>query len=183
MGCISYNCTDPIGEHTMNDCGTERQGGASAALLFACGSLPTDPTNGIEINALIAAGNAWKIENVNVSYEAASPVTIDSNVPCQPPVLINYDRTGTLVDTNVNENNVEFYNNVFSGKRKFGGMLIIECGNEDDPKAKYIDKTISWTGSDIMPNNNSEWQRFEAAFSWKTRKPNVLIVNVPQGVF
>lgn len=181
MGCINYNCIDPLGEHTLNTCGVERQGGASALVLFECGSLPTDATDGAEINALIAAGEAYLIKNVNVSYGAASPIEIDSNVPCQPQKVINYDREGALVDSNVNAANVEFYNKIFAG-RVFGGAIIFECGNEDDPKAKYISKSITFTGSDVLPNTDGEWQRFEATFKWKSRKPNVEVIDVPQGV-
>lgn len=181
MGCVNYNCIDPLGTHTLNACGIERQGGASAAVLFECGSLPTDPTDGAEINALISAGEAYLIRNVNISYEAASPVEIESNIPCQPAKVINYDRTGRLIDTNVNEQNVVFYNKIFAG-RVFGGMIIFECGNEDDPKAKYIDKSITFTGSDLLPSTDSEWQRFEATFKWKSRYPNVSVIDVPTGV-
>lgn len=182
MGCINYNCIDPLGQHTLNQCGYERQGGAANAIIFECGSLPQDPSDGNEINTLISNGKATVLRNVNISYEAASPVEIDSNIPCQPSKVINYDRSGKLIDTNINSSNVDFYNKLFSG-RVIGGMIIEECGNDDDPKAKYIDKPITFTGSDILPATDKEWQKFEATFKWKSREPNVKIINVPVGVF
>lgn len=182
MGCINYNCIDPLGQHTLNQCGLERQGGAADTVMFECGSLPNDPTDGVEINNLIQSGKAVLIRNVNISYEAASPVEIDSNIPCQPSRVVNYDRTGKLIDTNVNPQNVDFYNKIFAG-RVIGGMIIKECGNEDDPKIKYIDRPITFTGSDILPATDKEFQRFEATFKWKSRYPNVKIYDAPVGVF
>lgn len=166
--CINYNCDDDIGEQTLNDCGYERQGGANAALLIECGETLSDPSDAAEINALIASGGATLVKEVNVSYDRANPVLVDSNVPNRPQKVANYDRSGLLVDRNVNNANVTFYDNIYNG-RQFGGMLIFEAGNEDEPKVKYINKTITFTGSDRLPNTTNEFQDFEGTFSWKAK--------------
>lgn len=164
--CINYNCDDEIGDHTLNDCGYERQGGGSATVLLECNHQLTDPSSGTEINAEIAAGRATLIKNVNVSYDRASAVEVDSNIPGQPSRVVTYNRQGTLVDRNVNAANVTFYDGIFKG-RQFGGMIIFEATNEDDPKVKFIDSTITFTGSDRLPNTDSEFQDFEGVFKWK----------------
>lgn len=177
--CINYNCQDELGAQLLNNCGYERQGGSSQLILIECGSVLSTMT-AAAINALVTAGNAVIVKNVNVSYDYASPIEVDSNVPCQPSRIVNYDREGMWVDRNVNSSNVNFYNSIFKG-RKFGGMVIVECGNEDDPKVKYIDAVITASGSDRLPNNNNEFQDFKVTFKWKSlNMPS--ISNKPVGI-
>jgi hypothetical protein len=165
--CINYNCDEEIGEHTLNDCGYERQGGASAILLLECGETLTDPSSGSEINALIAAGGATLITEVNVSYDRASAVLVDSNIPNRPQRVVNYDRTGTLIDRNVNAQNTGFYDKIFTG-RQFGGAVIFEAGNEDQPQVKFINSVLTFNGSDRVPNTTNEFQDYEGSFQWKS---------------
>ncbi len=166
-GCLDYNCDDAIGTHTPNDCGVERVGGANAILLIECGSTVSDPTSGTEINALLDAGNAILIEG-------------DSAVPCQPSRVVNYDRTLVILDQNVNAANVTLYDKIYGGRR-FSGAIIWECGNEEDQKVKFINSVITFTGSDRLPNSNSEFQDFEGTGKWKA-KTMPAIFNAPTSV-
>lgn len=177
--CINYNCQDELGTHTLNDCGYERQGGAASLILIECGATLSGMTAN-DINALVASGDATIVSNVNVSYDYASPVEAETNVPCQPPRVVNYNREGNWVDRNVNADNINFYNDIFKGRR-FGGMIIFECGNEDDPKMKYIDDVITITGADKLPNNNNEFQDIRSTFKWQSlRMPSIF--NTPPGI-
>jgi hypothetical protein len=164
--CINYNCQDELGAHLLNNCGYERQGGAANLLLIECGATLSAIT-AVAINALVSAGNAVWVKNINVSWDYAAPVEADSNVPCQPSRIVNYNRAGTWVDRNVNSSNVNFYNSIFKGRR-FSGMLIFECGNEDDPKVHHIDAVVTVSGSNKLPNNNNEFQDFKADFKWQS---------------
>jgi hypothetical protein len=164
--CINYNCQDELGAHLLNNCGYERQGGASQVIFIECGST-LSTISASAINSLVTAGNATIVKNINISYDYASPVEVEANVPCQPSRVVNYNREGTFIDRNVNSSNVNFYNDIFKG-RKFAGMLIFECGNEDEPKVKFIDAVITITGSDRLPNNNNEFQDFKGTFKWQS---------------
>lgn len=180
QGCINYNCTDELGAQRLSDCGRERQGGAWAMLLVECGSVLSNPASGTEINALISAGNAVLVRNVNVSYDYASPIQVDSNIPCAPQRTVNYDRTGVIVDRNVNDLNRAFWDQVFKN-RVFSSAVIFECGNDDEQKVKFIRAQITFTGSDRLPNTDNEFQDIRGEFKWKSlQMPS--IYNYPVGV-
>lgn len=167
LTCINYNCQDELGAQRLNDCGYERQGGAANILLIECGFSLANPSSGTEINALVTAGNAQLIRNINFSYDYASAVEVDSNVPCSASRVANYDREATLIDRNVNQQSVTFYDTIFKGRR-FSGILLFECGNEDQLKVRYINAVITASGSDRFPNNNNDFQDFKATFKWRS---------------
>ncbi|MFI5404911.1 MAG: hypothetical protein ACHQ1D_00210 [Nitrososphaerales archaeon] len=181
MNCINYNCDD-LEPHTLNeDCGDNLLGGLSDAVLLDCNTNLVDPTNGTQVLAEIAAGRAWIVRNIKVGIPLGSPVQIDALKACGTQTLVTYNRTGTWVDGNVNQFNIEtFYNSVFRG-RSFGGMILKECGNPN-AKITFIDAEITFTGDRVIPDNNNELQRFEGTFSWKSKDlPRQL--NEPVGVF
>lgn len=179
--CINYNCDD-LQPHLLNqDCGDPLLGGLSDAVLFDCDHTVTDFTNGTQVLANIAAGKAWKVQNIKVGIPAGNPVEIDSLKACGTQTLVTYERTGTWVDGNVNNFNItDFYNPLFRG-RSIGGMILKECG-AGDSKVTLIDHEITFRGDRIIPDNNKELQKFEATFSWKSKDMNERI-NEPVGVF
>lgn len=160
--CIDFNCPAFVSQ-TENDCGDILVGGADAAILIKCGVSVVDPSDDVEINGLITAGDAVVIKNLKVGIEAASPITIDPVVACGPAKTINYDRTGTWYDANVNAANSVMYSGIFNS-RSFGGLILREC----EGQVTYVDAEITFTGSRILPNNNNEAQRYEGAFAWKS---------------
>lgn len=168
--CINYDCQDVLGDHQPNDCGELLLGGVSSIILLECNTQLTDPSSTVEVAAEIAAGRATQIDNVKVSIEAASPVTIDPPVSCSTPQLVTYDRSGTLIDGNVSDNNISVYNQVFAG-RKFGGMLLYLCGTSESTlgaQVLWIDAQVTLTGSLIVPPNNNDMNRFEGKFNWRS---------------
>ncbi len=182
--CINYNCTDDIGNHVPNTCGEELLGGSSQIILLECNSQLTDPSNGTQIAAEIAAGRANLLTNVKMSIAKPSPVEIDSNVACGSSVLVTYDRTGTIIDGNVNANNINFYNTVFGGRR-FGGMILYLCGTEEanaGAKVEWIDASITFTGGKVLPDMSNAFQRFEGDFKWRKKDGN-MIYSKPVGIF
>lgn len=182
--CINYNCSDPLGDHTLNDCGEELLGGGSGAVALECNHQLTDPSSAVQINAEIAAGRATLFKNVKIGLDAPSPVEVDSNIGCGSTKVVTYDRTGTWVDGNVNAANQDLYDNLFSG-RQLGGLIIHECGTEetDTPKVTWIDASITFTGGRILPTGNNEFQRFEGAFKWRGLRSKSSIHNKPTGIF
>lgn len=179
--CINYNCDD-LQPHTLNaDCVEPLLGGLSDAVIFDCDHQVTDFTNGTQVNAEIAAGRAWLVQNIKVGIPAPSPIEIDALKACGTMTLVNYDRTATWTDGNVNNfNTVDFYCPLLRG-RTIAAIILRECGNPDS-MVTLINDEISFRGGKIVPDNNSELQRYEITLSWKS-KCDPESINEPVGVF
>ena len=181
--CIDYCGEDDVTTHLVDNCPRTRQGGASSGVLLSCDAVLTDPTDGTEILALIAAGNAWKFTFTNISYGKPTAKEQPSNVPCQPAEIINYAFAGVIKDDNVNATNIAFWN--AKNGRKFGGMLIAECGNETN-MLKYINQPFTLSGGDMLPDNADSNQMIEMDFKGEKVPKNSIIWSVydmPVGVF
>lgn len=151
----------------MNDCAEEVLGGQDQMVLLDCDHQLTDPSNGTQLNAEITAGRAILIKNVKVGMDAASPVELDSNIANRTPTLVNYDRSLSYIDGNINNHNVNtFYPTWFNG-RTLGGIIIYENGN-DTKAVTWINKPCRATGSRIIPPDNNEFQRFEGTIKWRS---------------
>jgi hypothetical protein len=182
--CLNYDCTDALGDHTLNSCGEELLAGIDAGVLLECNHQLTDPSNGTQIAAEIAAGRATLVKNIKVGIAKPSPVTVESNVACATPKLVTYDRAGTWVDGNVNSNNVTFYDGVLGG-RSFGGIIFHLCGTAEadaGEKVMWIDADVRFTGGHVIPNTNNEFQTFDSDFNWRKKGGNMLYAN-PVGIF
>jgi hypothetical protein len=181
--CLNYDCNDPIGIHLPNTCGEELLGGGSGLLLLECDNQLVDPSNASQIQAEIAAGRAHLVKNVKIGIEAPSPVEIDSNVAGGTTKLVTYDRTLTLIDGNVSNNNISFYDSVFGG-RVFGGAIIYLVGTEESSQTLvyYVDDAINFTGGLTIPNNDNEFMTFNGNGKWRKKTMGTLI-NAPVGIF
>ena len=73
--CTSYNC-DPLAPQVLNDCDSILNGSGAEVVVFSCGNLPTDPTDGTEVAALIASGDAVIFKNVMAELPEGSPQEI-----------------------------------------------------------------------------------------------------------
>lgn len=176
--CINYDCDDALGLHLLNDCGEEVQGGVKHMIILECNHTITDPSNATEVQDNLDALTATIVKNVKIGVPAASPIMVASNVACSTDKLVSYDRTLSIVDGNVNDNNVDFYNNLLNGQSK-GGIIIYECGSG---KVTWIDDEVKFTGSRIIPESDNEFQRFEITSMWRNKyEPN--IYEAPAGIF
>jgi hypothetical protein len=175
--CISYNC-DELEEHLLNDCEEEIQGGFPSLVILDCGHEVTDPSNGDQIEAAIAAGKAVVVKNVKFGLDARSPIQIDSNIACRPQKLVNYDNTASLIDGNVNNQNMAFYESLFGG-RAIAGIIALNCATG---KVWWYNNSMYATGSLIQPNTDDEFMRYEGSFAWKG-KSLPLQYTAPAGIF
>jgi|31_taG_2_1085359.scaffolds.fasta_scaffold27054_2 hypothetical protein len=132
MACVTYGC-DPIEDYEVNICGSVIKGGQSAGLLFTCDSDLadlTDLTDNAAINAAvaadIAAGKAVKVEEVNWTGDAGSPVQFGTQtVAARPNGQITTDYTDTIIDANVNTQNDAFWDvAAASSGRVWGGYIM-----------------------------------------------------------
>lgn len=144
-------------------------------------NLPTDPSNASEVQALIDSGDAVLLQGLKVGVPEATPITSPSMRSCSPEVTINYDRTITIIDANVEPGNVEFYNSLNNSTGfEAAGVLLYQC---DADRCQFIDEPINFTGSLIVPDdNNDQPQHFSFTGKWK-KKGDALIVDAPANIF
>ncbi len=182
--CINYECQDPIGDYTYNDCGEELLAGIGGMVLLECGTQLTDPSSASQINAEISAGRATLINGIKVGLDAPTAVTVESNTVGATQKTATYNRQGTLVDGNVNALNNEFYSKVFGG-RQFGGAILYLTGTEDSAggaKVLFVDAAINWTGGLPIKNNNDENMTYQGVFTWR-KKDMPTMHTAPTGIF
>lgn len=182
---INYECSTPLGSHLENDCGEELLGGVSAALLLEVNHQLTNPSDASQINAEIAAGRAKLVQGIKVGIPKPSPVEVESNIGCgASTTLVTYDRTGTIIDGNVNSTNIDFYNTVFGG-RTFGGIIFYMCGTEEATSGSvvaWLNSPVKFTGGRVIPNTNNTFQTFDGDFKWR-KKDDMLNYPTPVGIF
>jgi len=180
--CNSYNC-DSLGAYnsTFDNCSTFRTGGTSALVLLACGAILADPTDGTEINALIAAEQAWLIENVKVGIQAGTPVTVDPVTSCGTPKVIKNTYTMSVYDAKVDATNNDFWNQLINGY-VVGGFIANICSTDRlDDIAIYVDAEVSFSGGLVNPYVNTELIRFELTATWNSVGYDV--ITAPTGVW
>ena len=165
MSCVSY-CSTGLLEHNLVDCNNYKLGGVSAIIVGKCGTILADPSDTEVLASLLASGDAQMIQDIRFALPAGSPVTVDSPVGCGVPIRINEDRTATLYDANVTDENVAFFNDL--NNQRVAWILAYLC---DSGKVIYIDppQGIVTSAQLIIPEQNNELQRFEATFSWRDK--------------
>lgn len=182
--CINYDCDEALDTYNESPCGEELVGGSNAVLLLECNHQLTDPSDATAVQAEIDAGRATLVTGASLSIEPATPVTQDSIVPCRPASVSTYNRTGIYRNPNVTANNVIFHQPIFKG-RKFGGLVMYECGTADSingAQVTWIDSVVTFTGSRVLPGTTTEKQRFEGLFSWISQT-DPEIYAAPAGIF
>jgi hypothetical protein len=178
MACVSY-CDVSLLEHDLVQCNEYKLGGVSAIIVGACGSELSDPSDATQIQSVIDSGLATLISDIRFSLPAGSPIIVDSPIGCGTSIRINEDRTATLYDANVTDNNSGFYNDL--NERKISWILAYLC---DSNKVIYITANAGITTSVafIIPEQNNELQRYEATFSWRNKNIPYQF-DAPVGIF
>ena len=178
MACVSY-CDVSLLEHDLVQCNEYKLGGVSAVIIGACGTELSNPSDAAQIESLLDSGLARLIQDIRFSLPAGSPITVDSPIGCGTSIRINEDRTATLYDANVTDNNSGFYNDI--NQRKISWILAYLC---DSDKVIYITANAGITTSVafIIPEQNNELQRYEATFSWRN-KSIPYQYDAPAGIF
>lgn len=175
---MSY-CVNPVGEYVPNECNDTYAGGQRHVVLFL-NDLPADPSNGVEVLAMIAADEARLITDVKIGIPLPSDISQTRYRSCSPETVSNYDRTAILMDDNVTSSTVDFYNSLNASQgTEIAGALLYQC---DADRCTYIDKNMSWTGGLVIPDDNNDLQHFEFTAKWKS-KIDPTIVTAPAGVF
>lgn len=176
--CQSYNCLDlPPYDETLDNCALYRKGGISQMVLLACGVEMTDPSDETELDALIAADQAWYLSNLKVGLDAPSPETVDPITSCGTARTVNNVYTGTLFDAKVSEANTLFYNQLIAGYA-IGGALLKVCDTDGlAPMMIYVNAEVAFSGGLVVSDTNSELIRYELNFTFKTNSLETLAAN------
>ena len=181
MACTSYNCSDLVAQ-VLNDCGELLNGSAAEAVVFSCGSLPTDPSDGTEVAALIAAGDAVLFKEILVELPAASGVEGAAYRAGAEPRTMTYQRTLNWVDSNVNSSSHLTYDAIDIASGQPVGGILLKIYEEDE--CLYITPNsagILFKGGGLE-GSDSEALRYVYTPSWKS-KTNPRVVDTPAGVF
>ena len=171
---------DDIPAEDLGTCSADL-GGVDQILLVECG-VPAivDPSDPVEVQALLTAGTAQIYHNLKTGVDAPSPIDVDSVVSCQTPSALNYDRTMTIISGNMLPANIVALNTLNnSSGNAWGQALLYECANGN---VQHITDTIKIRGGIITPPDNNEYKRFEGTGSWRA-KGDPLVYDAPVGIF
>jgi len=179
--CASYNCQSlTTFESTLSNCATYRAGGSSSIILLACGHTITDPTDLASIEAAIAGGTAWRMENIKVGITPGTPETVASPTSCGTERVINNTYTAAIFAAQVSEENSVFVNALTSGY-VLGGIIFGVCETDGLTNLLlYVDAQVAIQGGIVLPDTNSDLIRYELSATWKG---NVEAYSDTEGVF
>jgi len=178
--CSSYNC-DPLDPQVRNDCGDLLNGSGAEVVVFQCGSLPTDPTDGTEVNNLITAGTAVLFKEIMVELPEPSAVESSAYVAGGQTRVSTYERTLTWTDANVNEYSHAAYDSIdFASGQSIGGMLVKLV--EEDYCLWITPNVAGIAFKGGLTGGETEKLRYVYTSSWKN-KLNARVVAEPAGVF
>ncbi len=166
--CLTLNCDDlPSYEDSLSNCGAKvRLGGASTLYLIECGATATVNTQA-GLDAAVAAGDAYLINDVKIGFGQPSAVEIDSTTSCGTKQIVNYNREASLEDFKVTVANTAFWST--AKKRKFGGFVLIECPTDGlDPVYTYVNAETTVESYRDFPNTNEQAQKYVVALKWKS---------------
>ena len=179
--CAGYNCQSlETWESTLDNYATYRAGGSSSIILIACGATLTDPTSLTEIDALIAGGEAWRMENVKVGFSPQSPETVAPVTSCGTERVISNTYSATIFASQVSTSNATFINSLTSGYVT-GGLMFGVCETDGlTDLLLFADAEISYQGGLVLPDTNSDVIRFEMTATWKG---DVQVYEDTEGIF
>ena len=166
----NYNCVDlPEYDSNIEACGSNtRNGGASAIILLECDAVLVDPSDAVEVQALIDAGDATIVNNVRFGFGDASAIAAPEAITsCGTAPITNYTRTGTLKDYKVSITNATFWN--AAKQRSFGGMLVFGCGTDGLTDLVYwVDAEVKIAETMTFPDTDESPLFFSVTTTWKS---------------
>jgi len=165
---MSY-CLTALDPYSENLC-EESFGGGISAIVFFPNYLPIDPSDGVEIQEMINLGEAIRAKDLKIGIPEASGVTRTSYISCKVDPTITYDRTFTLMDQNVIDANIAFYNSL-KRRTSIAGALLYEC---DADRVTFVTDSISVSGSRLVADDKTDSQHFSMLGSWRNiDDPNI----------
>lgn len=180
--CSSYNCL-ALGEYetTFDNCATYRAGGIPSIILLACDHQITDPQSLAQVEAEIAAGRAWRVENIKGGLTPQTPETVAPVTSCGTERVVNNVYQLSIFDSKVSQLNAEFWGTLSAGY-VLGGMIMGICSTSGLTDLMiYADAEVSVQGGVVSPDTNADVLRFEMTATFKLQQVEVL--DDDEGVF
>jgi len=181
MSELCTNC-DNVTNHEVAtlDCSGPRPSGVADAVLALCGNSIVDPSDGTQWATAIAGEFAKELFNITGSIDSGDATLAPKTTPCGVQRTLYTTYTGTIVDYNFTSANFDFWNPFLNGVT-IPGMLMRLCPKDGwDDVCMWLDGTVSFSGSPVVPGDDAEAARFEITFSFKG---NITLVPTPSGVF
>lgn len=175
IDCVNYGCdSSTLGTFHRNTCNKEFIGNHDQAIVFGCSATTTDFEDETEILADIAANRAWRILDARLTINKPTINKTDSIVPCRTSTVDSYSYTGDYQNPNVNSDNDEVHNLLFSGM-SLGAMLLRECQSRKDGfmQVKKIVAEIKFEGG--LVSTTGEKQRYDGQFAWEGYMPRTIV--------
>jgi hypothetical protein len=179
--CLNYNCEEltPHEASSLN-CKGPRPGGISELVLILCGAGDIDPTDGTEVNALIASGDAVLVSSVAMGLNVGEPTLSPKTTACGLPQTLFVTYSGTITDYSWNTSNFEFWNTLTSGYTVQGAIARMCPKTGYDDQSVFLDGEISFGGGAVIENTDETPARFDITFTYKG---DVELIATPAGVF
>lgn len=174
ISCINYGCdSSALGLFHRNLCNKEFIGNHDQAIAFGCSATTTDFEDETTILDDINNNRAWRILDARFTINKPTANKTESIVPCRPSTVDSYSYTGDYQNPNVNSDNDDVHQLLFSGM-SIGALLIRECQSRKDGymQAKLIVSEIKFEGG--LVSVTGEKQRYEGTFSWEGYHPKTI---------
>lgn len=173
--CPPYQCYDSW-EDLLDDslCLTRQVGGISSAIVLKCDVLKADVVTDADdevldeakIAQLLLDDRAKLITGIQVTINEPSPLNAPSGDPCKGESPVNYDRSLTWTDINVNRARQRFYNSINAVKGfPIGGLLLKHCADE---MVTGIFADVSLSGGRTSPEQSAEIQQFAFNITYRS---------------
>lgn len=161
MAACTYNCTD-LPNHEQIQCGLYRKGGFSAVGILECDHAITDFTNQQQYLDAIASDQLHILKGIKAQIPAATPVEGDNPIGCgSDTILDGFDRTVTWNDSNVSQDNNDFYDKL---KVRTTFLILFNCNDDpnDTGEISVVEVPTSYVAFRVGPESSRERQFYDS---------------------
>jgi len=172
----SYNCAT-LQSHELIECGAWRKGGISAIGILEIDHTITSFTSAAQATAAIVAGDLKIIKNIKGQIPEPSAVENPNPVGCgSETILDSFDRTVTWEDSNVTDDNIDFYNSL---NKRTTYLIVYHC---EEAEITVIQSEVTFVARRMVPESNKERQKFMVTAKWTAFDESPLF-NAPTGIY
>lgn len=180
MAC-NYNCTQ-LTFHEQVTCGDYRKGGVSAFGILDCDHTMSNFTDVAQYNDAIASDLLHIIKGIKGQVPEPAPIENNNPIGCGAETVVDgFDRTATWLDSNVNNQNIVFYN-ALNVRNEF--LMIFNCNDDPDDTGlvTVIEATVNFIAFQVLPESNRERQFWNVTAKW-TKLDESTTFTAPAGIF
>ena len=179
--CLNYNC-EALGDHEVATltCKGPRPSGISEVVFILCGNSLTDPSDGAEVAALIAADDAKLVQQIRMGVGTPEATLSPKTTACGLPQTLYVTYSGNIIDYSWNTTNFAFWDTLANGYTVAGAIARLCPKTGFDDESVYLNGEMSFSGGAIIADTDEEPARFELTFTYKG---SIELIPTPTGVF